>query len=163
MMKIKIGILVMALMFTSVSPYSFGGNPRTAEQSSHDGNPQSASQSQGMMCHMPGMAQKHDHEMMMAHNMVGAMTQNKNQNPDSDENQDTETHRYSPGDGCSAVNPNAPNKKRDGVNPNTVGCKCVKKCVKGETQEDLSKENGVYICSNACHKDRCTCPDPCKS
>lgn len=140
-----------------------------------------------MMCDMPGMAgmSEHDHHAMMVHNMA-TMAQGQNPNDpfddfggadpqqsqstpqqgpgQGDQPGDTPTHRFSPGDGCSSVNPNAPNKERDGVNPNTVGCKCAKTCVNGRTQEDRSKdEKGVYICKNASHKDRCSCPDPCKS
>jgi len=79
--------------------------------------------------------------------------------------EDTPAHRYSPGDGCSSKNPKAkPGTGLDGVRPNTVGCKCSKKCVNGQTVEDLSREkDGLYVCRNACHKDRCFCPDPCKS
>ena len=84
------------------------------------------------------------------------------ENPDG--SRDTPTHRWSPGDGCSRLDPDAPNKKRDGVKENTVACACTKKCVNGQTQEDMSKdENDVYICRNASHKDRCFCPDPCKN
>jgi|SRR3989344_7347944 len=73
-------------------------------------------------------------------------------------------HRYSPGDGCSSKNSKAkPKTELNGVKANTVGCKCVKTCEKGQVKEDLRKEKGVYICSNACHKDRCFCPNPCKS
>lgn len=148
-MKIKLGLLVISLLVVSAS---FNG-----------GNVQSANKGEEMMCHMPNMAEKHDHQAMMAHNLT-AMANGQDQEKDPDKSHDTPTHRYSPGDGCSSVDPNAPNKKRDGVKANTVGCKCVKKCTNGETQEDLSKDkNDVYVCSNACHKDRCSCPDPCKS
>ena len=126
----------------------------------------SSSSNSSMMCDMPGMAgmSGHDHHAMMAHNMA-TMAQNQNRPPgQGDQPGDTPTHRFSPGDGCSSVNPNAPDKTRDGVNPNTVGCKCARKCANGQTQEDLSKDDkGVYICKNACHKDRCSCPDPCKN
>ena len=119
------------------------------------------------------VAPGHDHQAMIVNKSVIAVGQD-DQDPgqqqparppgQGDQPGDTPTHRFSPGDGCSSVNPDAPNKERDGVNPNTVGCKCAKKCVNGQTQEDMSKdEKGVYICKNACHKDRCSCPDPCKN
>ncbi len=75
------------------------------------------------------------------------------------------THEYSAGDGCSRPNPEAePGTELDGIEPNTVGCICQRKCVNGQTQEDLSRgANGRYICKNACHKDRCFCPNPCKT
>ena len=126
------------------------------------GNFSLSSKSEVVMCDMPGMSgmSKHDHQAMMAKGVV-AMGQDPEQEPDQP---GPPSHRMSPGDGCSSVNPNAPNKRRDGVNPNTVGCKCAKKCVNGQTQEDRSRdEKEVYICRNACHPDRCTCPDPCKS
>lgn len=134
---------------------------------SFSGHAQSVSQSQGMACHVPDMSDKskeHDHHAMMTHTMA-TMAQDQDRPPgQGDQPEDTPTHRKSPGDGCSAVNPNAPNKDRNGVNPNTVGCKCAKKCANGQTQEDLSKdEKGVYVCKNACYKNRCSCPDPCKS
>ena len=130
------------------------------------GHAQSASQSQEMLCHIPDATEKHDHQAMMTNNKgVVAMAQlPQDPGKDPDQSYDTPTHRYSPGDGCSSVNPNAPNKKRDGVNPNTVGCKCAKKCVDGRTEEDRTKDkNDVYECRNACHTNRCTCPDPCKT
>lgn len=107
----------------------------------------------------------------ISHNMAtmahGQDPEQQDQNPPPSQGGqpgDTPTHRFSPGDGCSSVNPNAPDKERDGVNPNTVGCGCVRKCVNGQTVEDLSKdEKGVYICKNACHPDRCSCSDPCKN
>lgn len=155
-MKIKSGILVVSLLLFSVFAYS-------------GGNAQSVSQSEGMLCHVSdavSKSEKYDHQAMMAKGVVAIAqdTDNPNQKPDPDQSHDTPTHRWSPGDGCSSVNPNAPNKKRDGVKQNTVGCKCTKKCVNGQTQEDMSKdEKDVYICKNASHKDRCSCPDPCKS
>ena len=134
-----------------------------------------------MACHMPSSAGGHDHHAMMA-----AMAQGQNPNDpfddfggadpqqsqstpqqgpgQGDQPGDTPTHRFSPGDGCSSVDPNARNKERNGVKANTVGCKCAKKCTNGQTQEDRSlDEKGVYICKNACHTDRCSCPDPCKT
>lgn len=141
------------------------------------GNFSFVGKSEEVMCDMPGMSgmSVHDHQAMMAQTAAVA-----GQNPVQDQDQgqnprpgqggqpgDTDTHRFSPGDGCSAVNPNAPNKERDGVNPNTVGCKCVRKLpcdANNKPTEDLSRDDkGVYICKNACHKDRCSCPDPCKS
>lgn len=108
----------------------------------------------------------HDHQAMMAEGAV-AMEQDQKQEPDPNPPQpgDTPTHRLSPGDGCSSVDPNAkPGTELNGVKKNTVGCGCVKKCVNGQTQEDRSKDkNERYICKNACHPDRCFCPDPCKS
>ncbi len=149
-MKIKLGVLVVSLFSILALPGSY-----------YSENVQSASKSEEVLCHIPNAVEKHDHQTMMSNTMAGIM-QDPGQDPD--QNQDTPTHRWSPGDGCSSVNPKAPNKKRDGVKPNTVGCKCVKKCVNGQTQEDMSKdEKDVYICKNASHKDRCSCPDPCKS
>ena len=152
------------VLVLAVAGASYGGS---AQSIGHN-----HAQDQAMMCHMPAMADMpgHDHQAMMA-----AMAQE--QDPDNPQQStppsgpglggqpgDTPTHRFSPGDGCSAVNPRARNRERDGVRPNTVGCKCAKKCVSGQTQEDLSKDDkGVYICKNACHKDRCSCPDPCKT
>ena len=82
-----------------------------------------------------------------------------------DGSRDTPTHRYSPGDGCSIVDPRSqPGTQLNGVNPRTIGCKCVKTCSNGTTVEDTRKDTaGKYICNNACHRDRCSCPDPCKS
>lgn len=78
--------------------------------------------------------------------------------------QGSSSHRWSAGSGCSRKNPNAESgTELNGIEPNTVGCPCQKKCVNGYTQEDLRREKGVYICENACHKDRCFCPDPCKT
>lgn len=125
------------------------------------GNLSSASKSEEMLFHVPA------HNMSTIANEQNPEQDGQDQNPSPGQGGqpgDTPTHRYSPGDRCSSVNPNAPDKERNGVNPNTVGCACVRKCVNGQTQEDLSKdEKGVYICKNACHKDRCSCPDPCKS
>lgn len=75
------------------------------------------------------------------------------------------THRFSAGSGCSRKNPNAEaGTELNGIEPNTVSCSCQKKCVNGQTEEDLSRdEKGLYICGNACHKDRCFCPNPCKT
>lgn len=76
------------------------------------------------------------------------------------------SHSYSAGSGCSRPDPQAePDSELNGVDPNTVGCKCVKKCANDRTpQEDLSRDkNGNFICKNACHKARCACPDPCKT
>lgn len=149
--------LLWVLVVAPLAIYGF-------EYSYSSGYFSSAGKSEEVMCDMLGMSSmsERDHQTMIANKGVVAMM-----GQDQDGQQppgDTPTHRFSPGDGCSSVNPNAPNKERDGVNPNTVGCKCVKKCVNGQTVEDLSKdEKGVYICSNACHKDRCSCPDPCKS
>lgn len=103
---------------------------------------------------------------MAGHNMTATAQDNGQQQPerDPDQSYDTPTHRYSPGDGCSAVDPNPSNPKRDGVEPNTVGCACEKKCVNGQVVEDRSRdEKGVYICKNACYTDRCKCTDPCKN
>lgn len=176
MMKInRVAVASLLLVSTFANPY-------------YNGNAQSASQSEGMLCHVPDAAEKpkeHDHQAMMSQNMAGMVHdhqammakgmvamgqdpedgQDQPQAPgkDPDQSYDTPTHRYSPGAGCSAVDPNAKNPRRDGVNPNTVGCKCAKKCVNGQTQEDLTKEKDVYVCKNACYKDRCSCPDPCKS
>ena len=139
------------------------------------GNTQPADQNEGMMCDMPSMSagmSEHDHHAMMAQTAAVAgqeqeQEQEQEQGPPRGQGGqpgDTPTHRYSPGDGCSSVNPNAPNKELNGVKPNTVGCTCVRKCVNGNVQEDLSlDEKGVYVCKNACHKDRCSCPDPCKT
>jgi len=81
-----------------------------------------------------------------------------------DGSRDSDSHRYSAGDGCSRLNKRAPNAKLNGVKANTVACTCVKKCSQGTVQEDMSKDkNNVYVCRNACHRDRCFCPDPCKS
>ena len=138
----------------------------------HGGDASSAGQND-VMCHMPNMSQGHDHKAMMAANSAVTVLQDdsgQEQNPAPGPGQggqpgDTRTHRFSPGDGCSSMDPNAPSDKElNGVKPNTVGCMCVRKCVNGQTVEDLSKdEKGVYICKNASHKDRCSCPDPCKS
>ena len=163
------------ILVLAVAGASYGGS---AQSIGHD-----HAQDQAMMCHMPGMADMsgHDHHAMMA-----AMAQGQNPNDpfddfggaDPQQSQstpqqgpglggqpgDTPTHRFSPGDGCSAVNPRARNKERNGVKANTVGCQCAKKCVSGQTQEDRSLDaKGVYICKNACHTDRCSCPDPCKT
>ena len=152
-MKIKFGIPALSLLLVSGFAYSYYV---------YLGNVQSASKSEaGMLCHVPDATENHDHQAMMANKGMVAMGQNPDQDPDQP---GPPSHRLSPGDGCSSVNPNAPDKRRDGVNPNTVGCKCAKKCVDGRTQEDRSKDkNDVYICRNACHTDRCTCPDPCKT
>ena len=85
------------------------------------------------------------------------------QDPQQQESQ--ETHSYSAGKGCSRQDSGAePGTELNGVNPQTVGCKCAKKCVNDQTQEDLSRDkDGKFICKNACHKERCTCPDPCKT
>jgi len=117
------------------------------------GNLSFASKSEEVLYEMPGMAKS----------IVLTTAQDPGQDPN--QNQDTPTHRYSAGEGCSAVNPNAePGEELNGVEKNTVGCVCVRKCINGYTQEDLSRdENGAYICRNACHKDRCKCPDPCKN
>lgn len=158
----KITAFAVALLFFSGLAFSYHG---------HEGHSASANQ-EPMLCHVPAAADEksgHDHHAMMGHAMTvtnAVSAQDGQQLPplQPDGSRDTPSHRYSPGDGCSAVNPKAPNKERDGVHPNTVGCKCAKKCVNGNTQEDLSKDDkGVYLCRNACHKDRCTCPDPCKS
>ncbi len=158
--------LMSLTLVLAVAGVSYGGNAQSIGHSHvHD---------EAMMCDMPGMAgmSGHDHHAMMAHshNMATmAQDDNSQSTPPSGpglggQPGDTLTHRLSPGDGCSAVNPRARDKSRDGVKANTVGCKCVRKCANGQTQEDLSKDDkGVYICKNACHKDRCSCPDPCKT
>ena len=163
-MRTRFSRLVSLTLVLAIAGVSYGGN---AQSIGH-----SHVQDQAMMCDMPGMAgmSGHDHHAMMAHDMAAMAQdddQNQSQNPSpglGGQPGDTPTHRFSPGDGCSAVNPRARNKERDGVRANTVGCKCARKCSNGQTQEDLSKDDkGVYICKNACHKDRCTCPDPCKT
>lgn len=109
------------------------------------------------------------HASLQAQASMTAVTVSQEQEQEQEQNPpqpgDTPTHRLSPGDGCSSVNPNAePGTNLNGVKANTVGCMCIRKCVNGYTQEDLSRDKkGVYICKNACHKDRCFCPDPCKS
>lgn len=163
----KLAILALALLVTSASasPSRFVQESKSPDMCPMHSSPQA----------QVAIAEKHDHQAMMSHTMAG-MSHGQDpeqddqappaQNPSpgqGDQPGDTPTHRFSPGDGCSAVNPKAPNKERDGVNPNTVGCKCAKKCTNNQPQEDLTKENGVYVCKNACHKDRCSCPDPCKS
>ena len=152
----KFFVLGVALLITSVSAHPIHISSQKAESPT--------------ICPMHSSPMSLDHQAMMVKDMV-ATGQDSDQDPgqnrppgQGDQPDDTPSHRYSPGDGCSSVNPNAPNKERDGVNSNTVGCKCTKKCVNGQTQEDRSKdEKGVYICKNACNEKRCTCPDPCKS
>lgn len=154
-MKIKLGVAVASVALL-VAIY--------------DGNAQSVNQNQvqdqPIMCNMPGMSgmSEHDHQAMMANKGGVAMGQ-QDQEPNPPQPGDTPTHRKSPGDGCSSVDPNAkPGAEFNGVKKNTVGCICVRKCINGQTLEDLSRdEKGVYICKNACNKDRCSCPDPCKS
>lgn len=166
-MKIRtVKSFVSRILVLAVASISFGGHAQSISQNQV--------QNQPMMCEMPGMAgmSAHDHQVMMA--SVNAVPASQEQEDDQgpqqlpplqpDGSRDTPTHRFSPGDGCSAVNPKARDKSRDGIKPNTVGCKCARKCVNGQTQEDMSKDDkGVYICKNACHKDRCSCPDPCKT
>lgn len=96
---------------------------------------------------------------------AATVQQKKSEKERPDGSWDTETHRWSAGDGCSSVNPDAePDTKLNGVVENTVGCGCEPKCSdNGQRVEDRRKENGVYICKNACNEDRCHCPDPCKS
>lgn len=105
----------------------------------------------------------HDHRAMADGSV--AYVQDRDSSPEQQPSPPNTGHRISPGDGCSSVNPDAkPGTELNGVKPNTVGCTCARKCVGGQIQEDLSKdEKGVYICRNASHKDRCFCPDPCKS
>lgn len=147
----KLVILGVAMLIASASVYS---DPVSQKAKSVDICPM----------HVPPQTQAtvmthRDHQAMLAHSAAVSV---------QDDGQDDEQpapHRISPGDGCSSVNPNAkPDTEFNGVRPNTVGCTCVKQCVNDHPQEDLRKdERGVYICRNASHKDRCFCPDPCKS
>lgn len=165
----KLTISVVSLLTVSVFAYSsFSGKVISAEDyamvNDHSKMDHSAHMAMTAQvkdpipadhCDMPGMS-----------HLVAQVQDQQSQLPplQPDGSRDTPSHRYSPGDGCSAAKPNARNKNRDGVNPNTVGCKCAKKCVNGQTQEDRSKDvKDVYICSNACNEKRCSCPDPCKS
>jgi len=149
-MKIKIGVSVVLLFLVSAIAYSYSGlniNP--------------ISKTEEIIPSLSVAVEKtenHDHQAMVSQTMTIIQDQDQQPSPPNT------GHRISPGDGCSSVNPNSPNKDRNGVKKNTVGCKCVRKCVAGQTVEDLSRDkNGVYVCENACHKDRCSCPDPCKS
>ena len=145
-----VALVVFSAMF--FYPYYSGSNASSANQETTPSD---------VMRDVSGMARKHNHEAMMAKGVI-VTPQDPEQDPDQPGQ--TPTHRLSPGDGCSSVNPNAPNKKRNGVKANTVGCKCVRKCQNGYTVEDLSRDkDGVLVCRNACFRDRCFCPDPCKS
>lgn len=109
----------------------------------------------GMLCHV-------DKPAGMVDKVLAMVSFAQEQEPQQQE--PPESHSLSAGNGCSRPSKDAePGTELNGVDPQTVGCKCVKQCLNGYTQEDLSRdEKGKFICKNACHKDRCTCPDPCK-
>lgn len=175
-MRFKLGGVVALLVSVSVFAYPYSDNKVQSFSKSEQIKAEEV-KSEDVICHVAGVTEKgdgHDHLAMSSQDQTVAnmAQQGQDQGQPSQtpspglggQPDDTPTHRKSPGNGCSSVNPKAPNKQRDGVNPNTVGCKCARKCTNGQTQEDLSKDDkGVYVCKNACHKDRCTCPDPCKS
>lgn len=128
-------------------------------------SPASVSKSEEVMRDMSDMSE-HDHHAMMANKGAANIGQSQQQpDPNPPQPDDTPSHRKSPGDGCSSVDPNAkPGAEFNGVKPNTVGCGCHPKCVNGQRTEDRSKDkNDRYICKNACYPDRCFCPDPCKT
>lgn len=152
-MNIKVGIAVVSLLFTSVSPYSYGGNA------------QSDSQNQGMLCHMPNIAQKHDHQAMMAHNMAGYMAVHNHaamtQDPGQDQapapvqpQQETDAH-------CERPNTDGSNPDQGGQDPKKVGCMCARKCENGKPSENY--DSPEKRCKVHCKPDNCECPNPCKT
>ncbi|MDP3697892.1 MAG: hypothetical protein Q8R55_07895 [Candidatus Taylorbacteria bacterium] len=119
------------------------------------------SSSAGMLCHL-------DKPISVVSKLLSVVTFAKGQDPQQQDPPPTQppSHEYSAGNGCSRRDPGSePGTELDGIDPQTVGCKCAKKCTKdGKTEEDLSRgPDGRYICKNACHKERCSCPDPCKT
>ncbi len=57
---------------------------------------------------------------------------------------------------CERPNPNGQNPDRGGVDPNKIGCKCVRTCANGKAVENPT-------CKRHCKPNHCDCPDPCKT
>ncbi len=57
---------------------------------------------------------------------------------------------------CERPNPNGQNPDQGGVDPNKIGCKCVRSCVNGKAEENPT-------CKRHCKPNHCDCPDPCKT
>lgn len=155
--------LGMALLFTSATSYS---DMSLSKANGMDICPMHASPnvSPGDKAEGAQVGMVHDHQTMMI--SKGAIADQEQQpDPNPPQPGDTYTHRKSPGDGCSSVDPNAkPDTEFKGVKSNTVGCGCAPRCENGQRVEDRSMDkNERYICKNACYTDRCFCPDPCKS
>ena len=117
----------------------------------------------------PDTCPMHSSSQAKAGEFYTAAAHNHSQDPD-DQDQDPPPqpspppHKPSEGDGCSRPRDDNPDK---GVESNTVGCLCVRKtpCNNGQPKEDPGSPDDNYKtrCKNWCYKDRCHCPNPCKS
>ena len=168
MVKVKLGFVLAVSFFVSGGVFDTRLNVSTKNLTgdqcpTHMSSAECPMHSKGEYCPMHDNSDSSQEVEKVSHDMEN-MSQAQLPPLRPDGSRDTATHRWSPGDGCSRLNKNSTDKKLNGIKPNTVACACVKKCVEGQVQEDMSKDKDqVYICKNACHKDRCFCPNPCKS
>lgn len=79
----------------------------------------------------------------------------KGQDPEPNQPSQQETDKH-----CERPNPDGTDPDVGGVDPEKIGCACMRKCENGKPTENY--ENGKR-CKVHCKPDNCECPNPCKT